>query len=1114
MKRVRLCGYDSRVCLRVIAVNQVVVGAMGLKIIRIIGLVVITMTSLLSLASPASAAAPTWIAVPIPGSEGYQLGPPGVDIRDLAVADDVAAIYAVPGDSISDRSVYKSVDAGASWEAQHVFITADLVAVAPDNVDVAAVARRIVPWVYFTTDGGATWRSLGAVEGGDGSTADEIHDIAISAAEDGVHYLAVAGEEVDGEGNVWYCQINGEKPEWQETSSLPGFASVRSVRASAFSPSFTKDGALVTIGEDEYGHVKLHAFSFTAQAWNVPAGFESYPVSLLEYDVSDRVASASIVLAPEYAGNKADTRLAFIGLTISGDTAASGLYRIRNTAIEQISNGISINSLDFDGQVLVAGAFDASTVYSCRNPQSRTPTVRPNSAMKGPGGKGRVAIALAGNVVVVGTSGNESAFAISTNSGLAFNDISLIDTKLENLSDVAVSENGETVYLASDDGDDLSLWRRTSSWQRVLSQKGTSGYIVRLAPGEADSIYLAEKGGDEIYYSPDGGEKGWSAGKCLLDVQDLAVESSDVAYVLDAEGKMTRTRSAGLSWDLAIDTGLDEDTGYTIVSADTDVLLAGSDNGYVAYSLDGGSSWKKISWRIQNGAGRVQVVPDENFASNKIIYAASDRGGQNVMRWRLGSSSSWTDIYKGTLSGGIYGLAVEDNVLYALEYNPGQKQSRLWQCLLPDEAYHSSNSWESRATAADTDISDPEVAFNASPQAVKLSSGGSLWALKTNGTNRLYRLDDAMTRLVLQAPDDGYVNPVNPVTGIADDITCRWQRALEATEYEFAIAQDEEFKALVASITVASDSSPVVISVGPAAEGLERVNFSMGTTYYWKVRITQPLFRISSEPRVFHIESLEVGPPVIIERPPPPVITIPTPPEQTVPFPPITIPPSPPPPEIVFEPAPSPSPAMPGYMWAIIAAGVAVLLTVMAYVLMSFMDRFLIFWLQHGRYRWSRWRRKKFETGYLEQPLPVAASLEQIEALLKQVTWTMDGPFHLFDAISYPQTVWAKKKDDCDGFAVLAAALLRQWQPESRPVLLTAMLRPMRKSHTVCAFSVPGAGLWFFDNYSLCRGHYRTYADIAVAVRGKARLVCWDVVEPDTLQTLEFRVASSMIRWM
>jgi len=132
-----------------------------------------------------------------------------------------------------------------------------------------------------------------------------------------------------------------------------------------------------------------------------------------------------------------------------------------------------------------------------------------------------------------------------------------------------------------------------------------------------------------------------------------------------------------------------------------------------------------------------------------------------------------------------------------------------------------------------------------------------------------------MTKLGLEAPADGHVSPFNRVTGITEKITFRWERAFDATEYQLAIAQDEEFKVLIASITAASDDSPVVLFVGPQAEGTAQVNLSMGTTYYWRVQITQPYFRISSEHRTFQVESLEVTPPVIIERPPPPVISVP-----------------------------------------------------------------------------------------------------------------------------------------------------------------------------------------------------------------------------------------------
>jgi len=1081
---------------------------MGVKFLRITGLAVIVVASLLSFALPVSAAAPSWTAVSIPSAADGQIGPAGVDIRDLAVAADATTIYATPGDSTYVRYVFKSNDAGASWLSQSIPITADLVAVAPDNADVAAVARKTVPSVYFTTDGGTTWRSLDTVQGSGGNSAREIYDIAISAASNGAHYLAVAGEEVGGVGNVWYCGIDSEQPEWRATNSLPGYTGTRSVLALAFSTDLPEDNVLVTVGENEDKYVHLQVFSFASQVWNVQAGFADYPVTITEYDTVGQLASASIALSTEFVGGEESSRIAFVGLTMSGDEATGGVYRVRDTSCEPLLTGINMHSIAFDGHILLAAAYDNNTVYRSVNPLSRAPVLRPNGAMKGPGGEGRVVVAWMGDTVVAGTSGDESAFAVSRNGGLTYDDISLVDTKLSNLSDVAVSEDGETIYLASDDGSDLSLWRRTSSWQRVLSQQDTADYIIRMAPGDSEAVYLAEKGGDNIYHSPDGGDSGWSAGTCLLTVQDLAVESAEVAYVLNTKGDVTKTFSSGLAWSANVSTKLDEDTGHMIVSGGTDAVFVGSTNGYVAYSEDGGSYWNKISWRVYYGAGRVQIVADKDYATNKIIYAASSEPGQNVKRWKIGSSTRWTNIFHGTLTGGIYGLAADDNLLYALEFNPGNKQSTLWQCLLPTAESPLSPIWDSRATTATTDITDPDVVFNAMPQALKMSEGGKLWAIKTNDTNRLYRIEDAMTKLVLQSPEGGYVSPVNRVTGITQEIAFSWGRLLDATEYELAIAQDEEFKIQIASITVTSDSSSVAVFVGPQAEGAAQINLATGMTYYWRVRIAQPLFRIASEARAFHVEALTLTPPVIVERPPPPVISVPPPPAQEIPFPAIEIPPTAPPPEIVIVPTETPAPEVPGYFWAAIAAGVLILLTVIAYVLMTFIDRFLIYWLRKGRYRWSRLRRQRFEAKYEKLPLPEADSLEQVEALLTQVTWTMDGPFHLFDSISYPQTVWAKKKDDCDGFAILAAALLQQWQPESKPVLITAMLRPVRKSHTVCAFNVPGAGLWFFDNYTLRRGHYRTYADIAAEVQGKARMVCWDVVEPDTLQTLEFHVAT------
>jgi hypothetical protein len=165
-------------------------------------------------------------------------------------------------------------------------------------------------------------------------------------------------------------------------------------------------------------------------------------------------------------------------------------------------------------------------------------------------------------------------------------------------------------------------------------------------------------------------------------------------------------------------------------------------------------------------------------------------------------------------------------------------------------------------------------------------------------------------------------------------------------------------------------------------------------------------------------------------------------------------------------------------------------------------------WLKRLRYPWSRLRQRLCEGRYLKTELPEAKSLQQIRTHLRKVTWTADGFFHLWDALSYPETVWAKKKDDCDGFAVLAAELLERLHPSLNPVLVTAAVRPLKRSHTVCAFK-DGQKFAFFDNARLRKGDYQSYADIVTKFTSErsAKLLCWDVVKPKSYEMLEFHRA-------
>jgi len=167
-------------------------------------------------------------------------------------------------------------------------------------------------------------------------------------------------------------------------------------------------------------------------------------------------------------------------------------------------------------------------------------------------------------------------------------------------------------------------------------------------------------------------------------------------------------------------------------------------------------------------------------------------------------------------------------------------------------------------------------------------------------------------------------------------------------------------------------------------------------------------------------------------------------------------------------------------------------------------DIFLIWWLRSGRYEWSKLRRKLFERGYMNITLPAVNSLEDIETCLKQIKWTMDGPLHLFDSISYAHTVWVKKKDDCDGFATLACELLKRLDSTFSPVLVTVMVHPVRKSHTVCVFNYPDRTLGFFDN-NILKNNSKSYSQVVEKIsRGSDRLICWDVRRHDDFALLEF----------
>ncbi|MCK4862837.1 MAG: hypothetical protein KAS25_01005 [Dehalococcoidales bacterium] len=843
-----------------------------ISVISSLGIAIILLAGLLIPAEPASAGAAVWSAEIIPSTLDNILGPdePGdnLDVRDFSMTADCSTIYAVAGNSIVTNVVYKSVDYGVTWTVINIDITADLVAVAPDDKGMVVIANSSTPAAYLSINGGLTWDTLGTIQDNDGDPAAAIYDIAISSTREAIHYIAAAGTDTTGDANVWYFKIGIGVASWQETKGLDGFNNGDVVAAVEFSPSFSSDVSMIALSEDGGVGVHLQIMDISAEKWNNSAGYLNYPCIVVSDNGTTGLSSASLSLAPGYVASEDDTRTVFIGLTVEGTTpsavATSGIYRFVDIIKTQLKADIQIHSVAFNGSYLIAGSYDSNTVYRCTNPLSVSPTVLTASTTKYPGGDNKVLVAWLSSSVVAGTSGDESAFSVSTDNGLTFNDISLIDTVIENARDVAVSASGGIIYLVTDDGDDLSLWRKATVWQRVFSTQGTTDYIVRIAPENTNYIYLAEKGTTTIYFNSGGGATQWQTRACSLDIQDMAVESMAVVYALDNTGTVAKTINYSLGWSTGIYTTLD--SGATIVSVSTDIILAGSQNGYVAYSTDGNISWKMIPEILEAGAGKVQVIADQYYSSNHIIYAASDTAGKNIKKWQIGTSTEWTDIFKNTLNGSIYGLAIESNILYALEYNDSTHQSTLWLCIAPTTATATSTSWSHSTTTPTTDTDDNTVRLDATPRALKASTG-KVWAVKTNSTNKLYSFTDTDISLTLLKPASGFTTPVNAFTGVAKDIPFTWQRPIEITEYELEIALDPYFFKLVTTITVATEEPAAFVLVGPGQPGNAGVNFMPGMTYYWRIRTSKPIYSRYSSSKYFSIQPVMAVLPGILSPP-------------------------------------------------------------------------------------------------------------------------------------------------------------------------------------------------------------------------------------------------------
>ena len=826
-----------------------------------------------------------WASLDKLGLEGNIVVTPS-EVSEIAIGDD-GVLYAVDSEN---SKAYRSLNAGVNWEDVSSYLLdagaelpASKIAVASDKPGTVAVVTNDGAEVYLSTDGGMSWYDTNVP-----SLAGAIQAITISGqyTEGGESFREIAigtavwGDGIDGitTGQVWVLQLGNLWSSWRNQNLVvdPGHVGAE-VSALAYSPSYKKDRTILVVASTS-GDVTTAYQNKTwlclgerdasagTTSWNPPT---DYPVEIASVGEAPGVSRiySSLALPSDYSSDEASSRQLFVSYDREPD-ADDDVYWLDDTTPYRMNadggNAINISSISYYGTTtsgkLLAG--DANPVGSSLNVQVRrtsnpfdpSPTWHLSTVPPTGPGNAKVSWSTDGEIAYCGTSQSpglsldESAFSGSLD-GDKWRQLGLMDTTIK-LADIVPAPDSQSLFITtySPFGPE-GIWRSAGDplgrhWERLLAMDtATDAVILRLSADYSDdsTMYTAEVGGDLMAVSHDRGNT-WQWCRALGPVIDIVVGDEETVYVALPDGYISKTTGSARIWQDPVDTSLSEVNMLAIAESGT--ILVGGRNGDVAYSTDGGDTFIKIPEDV--GDGDVQVVADANYEEKGIIYAATNIPDEGIWRWTIGVSTTWQQI-DGAITAQenwqcIAGLAVgSEGTLYALRSEPASGSS--------GGVTRSLNPLAPACTQVEFDLVnyglpvgtafDPTTVFPNTPPYLKLSGDAEqneLWAIDTTG-QRIYRFQDTLCKFgpTLETPAAEAVIPLGACScGYVTSLFLHWEELSETETYEAAIYLDPEG---TLSVWSGSSNCTDIMAVGSTSPA----KLVSGTTYYWRVRSTEPI---------------------------------------------------------------------------------------------------------------------------------------------------------------------------------------------------------------------------------------------------------------------------------
>jgi len=894
-----------------------------------VALVVMMLSSLFMVGAPVAAATPlTWnldVFIPsfVPATVWTLF--PGTDIVDFAVGADGMTVYAALKSATDNIILMKSTNGGGGWtdltaaannRVPATLDAIDFVAISPDNPDVMVVLDAggldTVIAAAASTDGGLNLYDMGTIQDSSANAVTAVYDLDVSpATSNNIYNVAIGATRGANLPMLMYYNFGASVGNWRDAtvdfapppgSALDPPASSLLATADAFrAVEFAPDGSLITVSEDAgaAGNMRLHVVSLASERWDADLALTGYPVTIDTATGAAAVRAAAIGIGPDYSGSEQETQVTFIGASFTDAAVESGgIYRIDESGtIKLIRENLGINSIEYDGVTVVAGAYMDNNVFRITDPLAGSPSAAAARSMKRIGiddtngvtpdvTADMVIVHFAGETIFGAKRADASALSKSADLGNVWNDFTLMDSSNADIDDFYVSPDNTVKYVASNDWNgtegEVNIFRVAGfSSQRVLcvdqrQSAGALNLIIRGIPTDPDVIYAYDENGSDIYQTSDGGVTRWSKKTTYPGgaISDLAVESSGIVY--GATGQLVyKSTSSGSSWAAGVDTGINI---FNLISLGEGKLVAGGVSTYVGWSSDSGATWAK------NGApipGNNFLVAATGLAATDWVFAAPTAGaGNQVYRtnpapgppaeFKSMNLPGYLTAIGGATTATTQGLVLTNGILYVIGSEPaGTAGMYLYHTLAPGiPGSHPASLWGTENIYANWQTIQNTGAASVIKPVLRAAKTTTSIILYTSilfppivgvGGPTIFYFDDIVSpptaAPTLIAPaDNAMFKIVSTMLADAQLVNFTWNRAApQITQYFLWISLDEAFTqpypAPTYPVAVASTAPTDIVSI-PGLRG----TFDPGLTYYWRVSASLPFNGGFSEIRSFTIE--------------------------------------------------------------------------------------------------------------------------------------------------------------------------------------------------------------------------------------------------------------------